>query len=59
MPVTSSEALASVFHKKDTMHVLTQEAAKIINGKVTLKRLSNERQTTVDLKQEVIEVIWE
>lgn len=59
VPVSSSEALASVFHKKDPMHVLTQEAAKIINGKVTLKRLSNERQTTVDLKQEVIEVIWE
>ncbi len=59
IPVISSEALASVFHKKDNIHVLTQEAAKIVNGKVTVKRLSNERQTTIDLKQEVIEVIWE
>ena len=59
LPVNSNEPLASVFHKKDATHVLTQEAVKIIKGKITLQRINGEHQTTVDLKQEVIEVIWE
>ena len=59
LPVTTSELLVSVFHKKDAQHVLQQEAAKIVGGKLTLRRENGEKQTTIDLKQEVIEVIWE
>ena len=59
VPVNSNEALASVFRKKDATHVLTQEAVKIVKGKITLQRTNGEHQTTIDLKEEVIEVIWE
>ncbi|WP_266365592.1 S8 family serine peptidase [Tellurirhabdus rosea] len=53
------EPTVSLFRKKDEMHVLAQEAARIQNGKLVLTRQHGERRTTVDLKQEVIEVIWE
>ncbi|MBN8823559.1 MULTISPECIES: S8 family serine peptidase [unclassified Spirosoma] len=58
-PVDGNEATISVFHKKDATHVLQQEAAKVNNGQLTLRRSSNEKQTTIDLKKEVVEVIWE
>lgn len=56
--VNSTEALASIFRKKDAIHVLSQDTAKIIKGKLTLQRSSGEHQTTIDLKDEVIEVFW-
>ena len=59
LPVETSEAMVSVFHKKDAMHVLQQEVAKVTNGKLTLRRVADEKQTTVDFKKGVIEVIWE
>ncbi len=59
LPMSTMESVASVFHKKDATHVLHQEAAKISNGKLTLHRSADEKQTTVDLKKEVIEVVWE
>ncbi len=59
LPVTTNELVVSVFHKKDATHVLQQEAAKITNGKLILHRSTDEKQTTIDLKKEVIEVIWE
>lgn len=59
LPVTTSETLVSVFHKKDATHVLQQEAVKVINGKLTVRRSADEKQTTIDLKKEVIEVLWE
>jgi len=49
----------SVFRKKDATHVLHQEAIKANKGKLLLKRLNGEARTTIDLKKEVIEVIWE
>ncbi|GAB2594001.1 S8 family serine peptidase [Spirosoma areae] len=59
LPVETSEAMVSVFHKKDSTHVLQQEAVKVSNGKLTLRRAADEKQTTIDLKKEVIEVVWE
>ncbi|MBC3786857.1 S8 family serine peptidase [Spirosoma utsteinense] len=59
VPVTTPETTASIFHKKDATHVIQQEAAKVTNGQLTLRRATGEKQTTIDLKQEVIEVIWE
>jgi subtilisin family serine protease len=59
LPVSSAETLISVFHKKDATHVLSQDSLKPNKGKLTLRRSKDEKQTTVDLKNEVIEVIWE
>ena len=59
LAVDTSDPQVSIFHKKDATHVLQQESSKVTNGKLTLRRLSDEKQTTVDLKKEVIEVIWE
>ncbi len=59
LPMPANELVVSVYHKKDATRVLQQEAAKVSNGKLTLHRSANEKQTTVDLKKEVIEVIWE
>ena len=59
LPIDTAETLVSVFHKKDATHVLLQEAIKVSKGKLLLRRSANEKQTTVDLKQQVIEVIWE
>ena len=59
LTVDTNEPIVSVFHKKDATHVLQQEATKVNGGKLTLKRENGEKQTTVDLKREVIEVIWE
>ncbi|QKZ15306.1 S8 family serine peptidase [Spirosoma sp. KUDC1026] len=59
VPVPSAETLISVFHKKDATHVLSQDSLKPNKGKLTLRRGKDEKQTTVDLKNEVIEVIWE
>ncbi len=59
LPVETTETVVSVFHKKDATHVLLQEAIKVSNGKLSLRRSADERHTTIDLKKEVIEVVWE
>jgi subtilisin family serine protease len=59
LPVSTSDLAVSVFHKKDATHVLQQEALRVNNGKLILRRANDEKQTTVDLKTEVIEVMWE
>ncbi|GAB4041098.1 S8 family serine peptidase [Spirosoma gilvum] len=59
LPIEGNDATVSVFHKKDATHVLQQEAAKVNNGQLSLRRSSGEKQTTIDLKKEVVEVIWE
>ncbi|GAB3992625.1 S8 family serine peptidase [Spirosoma daeguense] len=59
LPIEGNESVVSVFHKKNATHVLQQESAKVSDGKLSLRRSSEEKQTTVDLKKEVIEVIWE
>ncbi|WP_428658844.1 S8 family serine peptidase [Runella sp.] len=51
--------MVSLFHKKNSMHVLTQEVVRVRDGQVILQRQEGETHTTVDLKNEVIEVIWE
>ena len=55
----TNENMASIFHKKSAMHVLTQEVVRLKDGQITLQRQEGETHTTVDLKTEVIEVIWE
>ena len=51
--------MVSLFHKKSPTHVLSQEIVRVRDGQLTLKRRDGETRTTVDLKNEVIEVIWE
>jgi subtilisin family serine protease len=50
--------MVSVFRKKSKTQVIEQAAVKIKKGKLTLKRQPNETHTTVDLKNEVIEIVW-
>jgi subtilisin family serine protease len=59
LSLPDAEPVVSLFRKRDTIHVIQQEAAKVLNGTLTLKRQPNEARTTVDLKREVVEVIWE
>jgi len=54
-----ADATISVFHKKDNVRVLQQEAVKVQEGKIVLHRNTDEKNTTIDLKKEVIELVWE
>lgn len=56
--VVTTEPLVSIFRKKDATHVIQQDAIKVNNNKLTIRRENGEKQTTIDLKKEVIEVIW-
>jgi hypothetical protein len=56
---TESNDMVSVFHKKSNTHVQAQEIVRVRDGQLTLKRREGETRTTIDLKNEVIEVIWE
>ncbi|QJD80235.1 S8 family serine peptidase [Spirosoma rhododendri] len=58
LPVETTDLSVSVFRKKDATHVIRQEVVKVAKGKITLRRDSHEARTTVDLKKEVIEVVW-
>jgi hypothetical protein len=51
--------MISVFHKKNATHVQAQEIVRVRDGQLTLKRREGETRTTIDLKNEVIEVIWQ
>lgn len=53
------DASVSVFHKKDEFRVLQQESMRVQNGAIVLRRNHDEKRTTVDLKKEVIEIIWQ
>ncbi|MEZ4904420.1 MAG: S8 family serine peptidase [Spirosomataceae bacterium] len=59
LKLAETSDMVSVFHKKNTMHVLTQEIVRLKDNQITLKRREGETHTTIDLKNEVIEVIWE
>ncbi len=56
--VTSNESLVAIYRKKNKKDVLSQQIAKVQNGKVNLRRQNGERFTTIDLKDSVIEVEW-
>jgi len=50
---------AVLFRKKNQYFVLEQKVVGITKGRLELKRLPGEKQTTIDLGNEIIEVIWE
>jgi subtilisin family serine protease len=58
LDVTTEEGLVAIYRKKNKKDVLSQQVAKVNNGKISLKRQNGERFTTVDLKEYAIEVQW-
>lgn len=59
LKVATGNDLVSVFHKKNDKHVISQELLRLKEGQITLQRKEGETHTTIDLKNEVIEVIWD
>lgn len=57
--VTSEGPLVAIYRKKNKKDVISQQVAKVQNGRMNLKRQSGEKFTTIDLKDSVIEVEWE
>ncbi len=57
--VTTDESLLVVYRKKNKKDVISQEVARVQDGKVTLKKQKDEAFTTIDLKDRAIEVVWE
>lgn len=56
--VTSQDSLVSIYRKKNEKDVIAQQVGKIQNGKILLKRQNNEKFTTIDLRDYVVEVEW-
>ena len=56
---TEKNDIVSVFRKRSATHVIVQEALRVKNGTVSIRRYANETHTTIDLKTEVIEVKWQ
>jgi len=56
--VTTDENLVAIYRKKNNKDVISQQTAKVQNGKISLKRQNGERFTTIDLKDYAVEVQW-
>lgn len=56
--VTTDENLVAIYRKKNTKDVLSQQTAKVQNGKISLRRQNGEHFTTIDLKEYAVEVQW-
>ncbi|QRR03638.1 S8 family serine peptidase [Dyadobacter sandarakinus] len=57
--VGSSEPMVAIYRKKNQKDVMSQQVAKVQNGKISLKRQNGEKFTTIDLRDSVIEVAWD
>ncbi|MNL38439.1 hypothetical protein D3C87_1606520 [compost metagenome] len=57
--VISQDSMVAVYRKRNEKDVIAQQVAKVQNGKVSLKRQSNEKFTTIDLRDYVVEVQWD
>lgn len=55
---TSQKEGVAIFHKKDGRHVISQEVRQALNGILEIKNVDNVIQTTVVLKDKLIEIIW-
>ncbi|GLU53104.1 S8 family serine peptidase [Dyadobacter frigoris] len=56
--VTTNENLVAIYRKKNSKDVLSQQTAKVQNGKISLRRQNGEHFTTIDLKEYAVEVQW-
>jgi len=59
LPVNTTERIVPIYRKKNEKDVIAQQTATVVNGKVSLRRQSQERYTTIDLKNYAVEVVWE
>ncbi len=59
LPVNTNERLLAIYRKKNNKDVIIQQTTPVVNGKVNIRRQSNEKFTTVDLKEYALEVVWE
>jgi subtilisin family serine protease len=54
---TQNEGIA-IFHKKDGRNVISQELVKALEGRLEIKKSENVKQTTLILKDRIIEILW-
>lgn len=54
---TQNEGIV-IFHKKDGRNVISQELIQALNGRLEIKKNENVKQTTVILKDRIIEILW-
>jgi subtilisin family serine protease len=59
LDVAVEDGLIAIYRKKNKKDVLSQQVAKVQNGKINLKRQNGEHYTTIDLKEYAIEVQWD
>jgi hypothetical protein len=55
---TSQKEVVAIFHKKDSRYVISQEVRQVLNERLEIKKVDNVNQTTVVLKDKLIEIIW-
>jgi len=48
----------AIFHKKDDKNVISQELVKALEGRLEIKKNENVKQTTLILKDRIIEILW-
>lgn len=59
LPVNTTERLLPIYRKKNSKDVIIQQTTSVVNGKVSLRKQSQEKFTTIDLKSYAVEIEWE
>lgn len=59
LPVNTTDRSVPIYRKKNEKDVIAQQTTSVVNGKVNLRRQSQEKFTTIDLKNYAVEVAWE
>lgn len=59
LPVNTTERIVPIYRKKNAKDVIVQQTATVVNGKISLRRQSQEKFTTIDLKNYAVEIVWE
>jgi subtilisin family serine protease len=59
LPVNTVERSVPIYRKRNEKDVIVQQTTSVVNGKVSLRRQSQEKFTTIDLKNYAVEVAWE
>lgn len=55
---TAQNEGVTIFHKKDERNVISQEVIQAINGSLEIKKNESVSQSTVILKDRIIEILW-
>ncbi len=59
LPVNTTERQLPIYRKKNPKDVIIQQTTSVVNGKISLRRQTHEKYTTVDLKNYAVEIAWE